>query len=580
MKIIVAQTAGFCMGVRRALGMVLSEANDASSPTPVCTDGPLIHNRQVLELLEKKGVRTAAELPEGTRPGTCVIRAHGVTPDHREEMESRCRRVVDATCPHVMRVQRIIKRYAADGYDTVIVGDAGHAEVNGLLGFARGRGHVVGRPEEVEALPPLERVIVVAQTTQSHAVFSDTVERLRARHPDLEVFETICNSTSDRQQEVLEMCRRVDALIVVGGRHSANTCRLAEISAQTGTPTFHVETDDELDLGRLTQFETVGVTAGASTPQWMIRRVIEHIEHGDRRRHPLAHWTRTALQGLLYSGFWIGAGAASIAYANARLLAVPPAPPIVAAAALFVLGLSLLNQLKNLEAIVLNEPGRGRFYLRWGGALRILGWSATLGATALALAAGWACGALVAAGAAAGLAYRSSLPRPLVRLVKFRRLEMIPGSKEIFTALAWTVMTCGLPWLAAGAPLGVLPIAAVAAVLTFSLVLARTVLLDMRDIEADQIVGQETLAVNLGAHRTKRLLFVLMLILLVASLWATLGQKRLPFGAAMLAAALYCIFYVTLHMKRGLPAGDLGEAVVDAGFWIPGLFVLAAERLG
>jgi len=166
------------MGVRRAVDILLGAANDPASPCPVCTDGPLIHNKQVMKLLADKGVYSLQELPPDTSPGTVVIRAHGVSPQHRKDMERVSRRVVNATCPHVMRVQRIVDKYTAQGYEAVIVGDAGHAEVNGILAHARGRGYVVGGPEEVAGLPELTKAIIVAQTTQSHEVFSKTASRI------------------------------------------------------------------------------------------------------------------------------------------------------------------------------------------------------------------------------------------------------------------------------------------------------------------------------------------------------------------------------------------------------------------
>lgn len=569
------------MGVRRALNIVLTAANDPSSPTPVCTDGPLIHNRQVLELLEKKGIRAIGDDEPEAAPGTLVIRAHGVTPQHREGMERISRKVVNATCPHVMRVQKIIAKYTAQGYDTIIVGDAGHAEVNGLLGFAEGRGYVIGGPAEVETLPKLDRVIVVAQTTQSHEVFNQTVERLKGLYPDAEVFETICNSTSDRQEEVLELCKRVDAMIVVGGLHSANTCRLAEISRETGTPTFHVETDEDLAVDEVSRYETVGVTAGASTPQWMIKRVVDKLRRADsRQRHRALYVLRQGLGALTHSGIYIGAGAVSLAYANYRLLTADVRPTLIAAAGLFVLGMTLLNHHKHVDAINLNEPEKGRFCTRYRRLLLALCIGATAGSAALGFAGGGMCGVVVLLGVAAGLLYRVSVPSPLARMIKYKRLELIPGSKELFFSAAWTVLTCGLPYLADGLPLKALPVMTAAAVLTFLLVFTRTILLDMKDIEGDQIVGQETVPVTLGAARTRRLLYVLMGVMALAIGYILVVCRQETYAYAMLATFLYCIGYVVLYNTKRLPQGELAEGMVDAGLFIPGLFMLAAGIIG
>ncbi|MEK7822223.1 MAG: 4-hydroxy-3-methylbut-2-enyl diphosphate reductase, partial [Planctomycetota bacterium] len=275
MKVKVAKTAGFCMGVKRAMDIVLDAAyTEKHKGATVYTDGPLIHNPQVLDLLQEKGIRTLKEGAELDK-NRVVIRAHGITPSRKKEIESMGAKISDATCPHVMRVQNIIKRYSVQGYSTIIIGDSGHAEVVGLLGYAEGRGYVVGSMDDIDNLPPLEKVCVVAQTTQDKRLFQAATSRLKEKYKNCEVFETICGSTHDRQDEVINLCKSVDAMVVVGGRGSANTNRLVKICESEGVPTFHIETEAELNLGRLEDFEGVGVTAGASTPQWLLKRIVD-----------------------------------------------------------------------------------------------------------------------------------------------------------------------------------------------------------------------------------------------------------------------------------------------------------------
>jgi 4-hydroxy-3-methylbut-2-enyl diphosphate reductase len=276
MKVVLAKNAGFCMGVRRAvettIGLVKREEGK------IATFGPLIHNPQVLEMLAKQGVSVLDRIP-GKVSGTIVIRAHGIPPAQKEKLESTGACVEDATCPRVLRVQAIIAKYKKEGYATVIIGDRDHAEVEGLMGYAGSSGRVVNSERDIDALTMKGPYIIVSQTTQDEAFFRELKEKILRRFPGGQVFNTICDSTHKRQEEVRQLCKQVDAMVVVGGRNSANTKRLGEIAAGLGCPVFLVETEEDLNLEKIASFETVGVTAGASTPNWVIDRVVEVLEN-------------------------------------------------------------------------------------------------------------------------------------------------------------------------------------------------------------------------------------------------------------------------------------------------------------
>ena len=275
MKVVLAQHAGFCMGVRRAVETTLKLVETRQGP--ISTFGPLIHNPQVLEMLGKKGVDVLEEVPAATT-GTVVIRAHGVPPERKRHLEDSGAVVEDATCPRVVKVQAIIDKYQQEGYTTVIVGDRDHAEVEGLMGHAGAAGLVVSRLTDLDDLQLDTPYIVVSQTTQDEKVFQEITQGILERFPGGKVFNTICDSTHKRQDEVRQMCREIDALVVVGGRNSANTKRLAEIAYGLDCPVFLVETEDELEPQRLRKFQCAGVTAGASTPAWIIRQVVATLE--------------------------------------------------------------------------------------------------------------------------------------------------------------------------------------------------------------------------------------------------------------------------------------------------------------
>ena len=195
MLVKIAKNAGFCMGVRRAMDIVLDTARKVPKEEAVYTEGPLIHNPQVLEFLEKKGIGVLDETTD-SKGKNVVIRAHGIKPSRREEIESFGAKICDATCPNVKSVQSIIKKYAAQGYTTIIVGDKGHAEVDGLLGYTKNRGYVVENLDDIDNLPAMDKICIVSQTTQSSDVFKEVSETIKGKHKDCKVFETICNSTS------------------------------------------------------------------------------------------------------------------------------------------------------------------------------------------------------------------------------------------------------------------------------------------------------------------------------------------------------------------------------------------------
>ncbi|HPM41519.1 MAG TPA: 4-hydroxy-3-methylbut-2-enyl diphosphate reductase [bacterium] len=277
-KIIVAKSAGFCWGVQRAFNKVLDIASNHPERRPVYTYGPLIHNPQAVSMLEQQGIGVLNDIPSDL-DGTVVIRTHGVPPAERKKLEGSGAKLCDATCPDVGIIQGTVRKHLRLGYYIVIIGHREHPEVMALLGFAEKSGACVNSAEEVGALPAnLGKVCVVSQSTQQREKFDQLVALLKERYPDCLVFDTICRSTDMRQQEVRELAGRVDAMVVVGGRNSSNTNRLAEISRAMGAPTFLIETDEEISPSEFANFRAIGVTAGASTPKWVIERVVERLE--------------------------------------------------------------------------------------------------------------------------------------------------------------------------------------------------------------------------------------------------------------------------------------------------------------
>lgn len=273
-RICIASEAGACYGVERALQMV--EAAAAENTGRVCTLGPLIHNPRVVAELEAKGVRVVAS-PEEAAGSTLVFRTHGVTPDEQARAEALCAHTLDATCPFVKKVHLAAERLAKEGYQVVVVGEAGHPEVEATLPHAPGA-VVVGSADEARALPHARKIGVVVQTTARRALLSEVVGALLERAEEVRVINTICEATSGHQASCAELAKQADVMIVIGGRISANTTRLAEISQSLCPRTHHIEGADELEASWFDDAKLVGITAGASTPASQIEAVRAEVE--------------------------------------------------------------------------------------------------------------------------------------------------------------------------------------------------------------------------------------------------------------------------------------------------------------
>ena len=265
-----------CFGVKRALDMVESAAREKHS---VATLGPLIHNPQVVHKLEDIGVRAAKSLDEIVG-GAVVMPSHGITRETLRIAQAKGLEVIDATCPFVGNVHRRVEALAADGYRVVVVGDPNHSEVKAIVSAAGPGAVVVSSVDDAASIDWTDaRVGVVSQTTQTPERFGEVVGFIAARSKEVDACNTICYATRDRQDAARALAPVVEAVFVVGGRNSANTNRLAEICGGCGAPTYHIETADEIDTEWVRGMSHVGLTAGASTPQWIIDDVKLRLEN-------------------------------------------------------------------------------------------------------------------------------------------------------------------------------------------------------------------------------------------------------------------------------------------------------------
>ncbi len=273
MEILVARQAGFCFGVKRAIKMA-EEA--AGQDKEIYSLGPLIHNRQVVAKLSEQGIKPVDDLKD-IHSGTMVIRSHGVGAQVLEDIEAKGLKMVDATCPFVKKAQQLANQLQEEGYKVVVVGDKSHPEVTGIVGWTRDQALVLENAEEAKGVTRYNKIGILAQTTQPVENFLAVVRELAGRCQELRVFNTICHATGERQDAAVELANKVDLMIVVGGTNSANTQKLARLCRDTGTPTYHIETASELESQWFRGKEKIGLTAGASTPDWIIEEVKEKM---------------------------------------------------------------------------------------------------------------------------------------------------------------------------------------------------------------------------------------------------------------------------------------------------------------
>ena len=283
MDIIIAKNTGLCYGVKRAL----KTARDTRQRREgrVASLGDLIHNPQVISDLKKQGVEPVAD-PNDLTSGTVIIRSHGVSPKIYNALKKKNLEIVDATCPIVKKIQELVARLAGENKEIIIVGNRVHPEIQGLIGYSRGRGRIIEDESQTGLLPPAKKRAVLAQSTQDLFLFEKVVAALIEKTEELQVFNTICHSTQTRQRATSDLASRVDALFIVGGRESSNTRKLYQISKRILRRTYFIESADQITSPMLRGANTIGVSGGASTPPEAIEAAVRKIKQNfDKRSH-------------------------------------------------------------------------------------------------------------------------------------------------------------------------------------------------------------------------------------------------------------------------------------------------------
>ena len=563
------------MGVRRAVEMVLEAPNKHENP--ICTFGPLIHNPQVLDLLREKDISTLEHIPEYAT-GTVLIRAHGVPPQTKQNLKKAGFKIIDATCPRVIKVQTIIRKHAQKKYASIIIGDKDHPEVIGLLGYAEGKGFVVDNLDDLDSLPSFEKAIIVAQTTQNILFFEEIKIWANNKFPHYKIFDTICDSTAKRQAEVQNLANSVDAVIVVGGQNSGNTKRLAEISKKTGKPTYHIETESEIDVDALSEVKCIGITAGASTPNWVIKKIYRTLEALPyKKKHGLQRVIFSIQRVLLLTNIYVSIGAGCLCYACIKIQGITNNLNHVLISMLYVLSMHIFNNLIGTKADRYNDPDRSAFYNKNKILLAFLAFAAGGIGLMTAYSVGWIPFLILFVMSITGLSYNLRLIPKRFAYDKYRRLRDIPGSKTVLIAMAWGIVTSVLPRLSVSGNIHLNT--AIIFLWSLSLVFVRTAFFDILDMQGDRIVGKETIPILLGEKRALRLLKTILVINFGILFISSAFQLISSLGFVLLICPAFIFIMLSAHERGYMLPGIRLEFLVESNFVMAGVVTLVLSLL-
>jgi len=558
------------MGVRRAVEIALNAPGKHKEP--IYTYGPLIHNPHVLSLLNGKGISVLDHIPE-YGSGTVIIRAHGVPPQTKESLEKAGFNVVDATCPRVIKVQNIIHLYAKLGYSSIIIGDRDHPEVIGLVGYAMGNGYVVDSIKQLDSLPEFEKAIIVAQTTQNVFLFEGVKKWAGSKFPVYKIFDTICDSTSKRQAEVNHMAKSVDAIIVVGGRSSGNTKRLAEIAGRSGKPVYHIEAETELDLKSLKSAQCIGIVSGASTPNWIIKKVYRALEGLVFKKEKL--WRRILFsikRLLLLTNIYVSLGAGCLCYACAKLQGIGVFFPHIFISILYIQSMHILNNLTGNKADLYNDPVRASFYSKNKLFLATLSLVAGGAGLITAYTMGLMPFLFLLVMSIMGLSYNLRLIPDYFAGVRYRRIRDIPGSKTILIALAWGIVTSLFPFLSVSGEIDAGSISVF--IWSTSIVFARTAFFDILDMQGDRIVGKETIPILFGEKGSLRLLKGLLIMIIAVLVLSSAFHIVSSLGFILVICPISMLLVFSAYEKGYMLPGIRLEFLVETHFILAGAIAL------
>lgn len=569
MKIEMAANSGFCMGVRNAILKIVDELN--SSDEKIYVYGPLIHNPQTVEVLKNRGLITINSLNE-IKNKQIAIRTHGIPVDENRVIRNEASRTINLTCSRVARVQSYIKKYSSNGYFTIIIGDRDHAEVIGLKSYASAGVHVVSEPDDIMTLPEAEKYLVVSQTTHERNQFDQIVSLIRDKHLNVEVIDTICDSTRLRQDDVREgIARGIDTLVVVGGKNSANTTRLAKIGIDNGVKTFHIETDEELIADEFKNSKYVLVTAGASTPGWIINNVLEKLYIiNNANSNPVIKAVKKYFEFFVRSNIISSIASFLMVLIAQKYAGIEQNYTYGIIAALFIYVMYTVNNYLDREFLIKSNSYKYKIYEKSGLFMLIAAIISFIISIYLSFNISTTLMYLFLVPYLLGIFYSTPYFKIFIKALGSEVIKKIYNTK-IVTGFGWLVVLILLPFFDHG--VGLITYISIGSIF-FTFVFLRQFIIDMVAFQGDLILGRDTLATSLGLKFAVYIAYAISLSGIVSFTGITIFEGKYNY----LVLVLCIVYYLVLLKKIGKIDYLISlryEFLIDANYILMALLMLA-----
>ncbi|HOO70940.1 MAG TPA: 4-hydroxy-3-methylbut-2-enyl diphosphate reductase [Spirochaetota bacterium] len=561
MKIELARHSGFCMGVRNAVQKIVTIIN--TTDEPIAVYGPLIHNPQTIDILTKRGLETVHSLDD-VSGSPIAIRTHGIPIQDFQKIREKASRVINLTCPRVAKVQAIIKKYSSQGYFTIITGDDDHAEVVGLKSYASSGVAVISSPWEARNIPITEKCLLVSQTTLERELFNSIARELKDRCPTIEIVDTICDSTRYRQADVIEGIKKgVDTIVVVGGKNSANTKRLAHIGEEAGVRTILVETADELQEKDFNDSEYVLLTAGASTPGWIINNAMERLyAFKFSKSNLLLNGLKRILEFSVRSHLVSSIAAFFMTLVVQKYCGMHEDINFALISLLYIFSMYSMNNYFDRTFLKESNSYKYAIYGRFGNLYFALSLLCIAVSLWISLKYSMATTTILVLSYLLGLFYSTDLVRKIVAAMG--KIPKKIYNTKIITSFGWLVPVIFLPAIDSGA--SVLTALAAGTVI-FLIIFLRQILMDVIAIQGDLIFGRETIPVLLGLKNAFKTLTLLSLAGIVFYTAATVLTGNYIYLSLLAPVAYYLVLYKHINKLPYLIALKY-EVIVDLNSFI------------
>ncbi len=547
------------MGVRNAVLRIVDEIN--SSEDEILVYGSLIHNPQTVSALEKRGLKTIHNLDD-IENRQVVIRTHGIPGDEYELIRERALKTINLTCPRVARVQGLIKKYSKNGYYTIIIGDKDHAEVIGLQSYAESGFHIVQREEDVNTIPDADKYLVISQTTIEREFFDRMVDIIGVTFKNVEIIDTICDSTKNRQDDVLcGIDENITKLIVVGGLNSANTNRLAKIGRDNNIPTYHIETDKELSPDDFSENDTVLVTAGASTPGWIINNVLERMfSIKFKKSNVVINSLKLFLEFIVRTNIFSAFASFVMTHIAQRYAGFEPEINLSLLSFLYIFSMISVNNYFDREFLKASHSYKYEIYEKYGIFLFVLSLISMGVSIFLSAEYGWLPIAVLLVSYGIGLIYSTKILRTLFSMINLPAVKNVYHSKTA-TDLGWLVPIVLLPWLHFQEH--ALLFTTIGAFF-FVLISLRHALLDMIALQGDLILGRVTLPIWMGIKPAGWV--AVSFAAIVALFYSAITLFTDPVFLLLNVSIIYYIFQVIYTMRMKYLISLKHELLVDLNY--------------